>query len=117
LEVHAWVDGAVVGVVDDDEPAVDCVEVVVVVGVVVVVVDGSDAAVVEDEPDAAVVDVVPVLWAPTECSGTTVRAATAPPVVTAVPKAATNALLLMAPSVGASRQRGLDASSDDAPNP
>jgi hypothetical protein len=100
------VDGSAVAAPLDPEATV----VVVVDGSDATVVDGSDAAAAvvdgdanaEAEAGAAVVSVGPVVWALTECRGRTVRAAMAPPVVTAVPRAATKALFLMCTGSGRS---------------
>jgi hypothetical protein len=133
LGVHARAAGAapgagvVVGVVEP--PAAGTVVVVVAAAAAAeepatVVVVGSDAAVVDgsevDWPTVVsvvpVVPVVPVLWALTACIGTTVRAAMAPPVVTAEPRAATSALFLMVHRLGRPRHTALGVSSDGAPN-
>jgi hypothetical protein len=116
--------GVVVGVVEP--PAAGTVVVVVAAAAAAeepatVVVVGSDAAVVDgsevDWPTVvSVVPVVPVLWALTACIGTTVRAAMAPPVVTAEPRAATSALFLMVHRLGGPRHTALGVSSDGAPN-
>ena len=103
------VDGAVVVVAGSDAAAV-----VVVVGSAAAVVD--DGLAVEEATVVSVVPVVSVFWALTGCSGRTVRAAMAPPVVTAVPRAATKALFLMTPRLGPDGQIGLGPSSDSAPN-
>jgi len=114
--VHVWAPaaGAVVGVVDEGEPF-DATVVVVAAAAAPAAVVGAvdDGAVVES---AVVVSVVPVLWALTECRVRTVRAAMAPPVVTAVPRAATNALFLMGSRLGHGGQMPLGVSSDGAPN-
>ena len=85
----------------------------------VAVVVGSDTAVVVGVDSATVVSVVavvPELWALTELRGRTVNAAMAPPVVTAVPRAATNALFLMRARFGPGHWTGLGVSSDRPPN-
>jgi hypothetical protein len=113
------VDDAVVEVVEPAAAAAVTVVVVVDVGsdaATVVVVDASDAD-ADAEAGAAVVWVVPAVWALTECTGTTARPAMAPPVVTAAPKAATSALFLMRSSLGLLHQMPLGCASDSAPNP
>ena len=117
--MQAWVDGVVVAVVPD------------LLGATVVVVVGSaaaaDAVVVVDESalvvgvvwvaSATVVSVVPEVWASTEWDGTTVRAAMAPPVTTAEPRAAASAVFLMDATLGLHHWMALGDCSDRAPNP
>ena len=77
---------------------------------------GAVVAVVPPLDGTVVVVVVPELWALTELRGRTVNAAMAPPVVTAVPRAATNALFLMRARFGPGHWTGLGVSSDRPPN-
>jgi hypothetical protein len=122
---QVWVAGAAPdddGVVVVVDPAAAEEPVEPEAAVVVVVVGSAAAASAVGEPavdsatDVSVVPVVPVLWALTACSGRTVRAAMAPPVVTAVPRAATNVLFLMASRLGRGGQMALGLSSDTPPN-